>query len=423
MVKGGTVEHRIQVLLGASTLIRTDLRNYRILSLDRGGRCDGGRERLGRDLDQTGLVVFGIPERSTSGVFKQDGGRGLQNLDLDGLGHSLEDLVIESSFELDIVFSGIDDSLHGNQVAFLVLDVEDGLVPVRGDRYGVVAVDGIVHIEGELVLEVRAVVGRILSGLDGNEFGREVGLDDLEIPVYEEAPGLRVGLFSALSEIREGDLGSHRIRIESGIDDIALVQNGAVGDRFDPEGFLRNKGDDLCAGVLEPLLVDELAIPLDRDVADTEVHILVGTEVLHPHLVEEALFELVVGIDEEEEIVPRIFIAIYHDARILDVDEPSHVFGFAPLSKVDAFNVGEIGSETEISTVLHLSALLNKDLPFNPYRAAGGVHQLRTGHNVNDDILGDICTREFGDSADNCDVSLIILGRLKDCTAYDDGSG
>ena len=392
VVEVGAAEHGVQVLLGASVVVRSDILGIRILSFDRGGSRDGDCQGIGCDLDHTGLVGPGGPELPTGRVFEHDGGCGLQDLDLDRLCHSLEDLILGGCLELDIVLSCIDDLLHGLHVALLIFYVEDGLEPVRGDRYGFITIDGVVDIEGELVLEVRAVVGRILSGLDGNEFGGEVGLDDLEIPVYEKAPGLRVRLVSALSVIRESDLGSHCIRIESGIDDIVLVQNGVVGDRFDPEGFLRNKGDYLCTGVLEPLLVDELAVPLDRDVADAEVHILSGTEVLHPYLVEEALFELVVGIDEEEEVLPRILIAIYRDARILDVDEPSHVLGFALLSKVDAFIVGEI----ENSMVLHLSALLNHDLPFNPYNPfraverVHGVHELRTGLDDNSDILGDI---------------------------------
>ncbi len=387
VVEVGTAEHGVQVLLGASAVVRSDLLGDRILSFDRGGSLDGDCQGFGRDLDHTGLVGHGGPELPTGRVFEHDGGCGLQDLDLDRLCHSLEDLILGGCLELDIVLSCIDDLLHGLHVALLIFYVEDGLEPVRGDRYGFITIDGVVDIEGELVLEIVTGVCRVGSGGDGDEFGREVCLDDLEIPVYEEAPGLRVRLLSALSVIRESDLGSHCIRIESGIDDIVvLVQNGVVGDRFDPEGFLRNKGDHLCTGVLEPLLVDELAVPLDRDVANTEVHILFGTEVLHPYLVEEALFELVVGIDEEEEVVPRILIAIYLDARILDVNEPSHVLGFVlHLSKVDGFLVGEI----ENSTVLHLSALLNQDLPFNPYRAVDGVHELRTGQDVNNDILGD----------------------------------
>ena len=189
-----------------------------------------------------------------------------------------------------------------------------------------------------------------------------------------------------LSGICECDLGYHGVRIESRIDDIVFIfQSRAIGDRLDPERFLRNKGNDLCSRILKPLLIDDLAIPLDRDVADTEVHILFGTEVLHPHLVEEALFELVVGIDEEEEIVPRILVAIYHDARILDVDEPSHILGLALLSKVD----GILISERQVSGVLHLSALLDRDrtvdsdcrLFVDNEFDTGGNSQIRTGGN------------------------------------------
>ena len=386
VIEVGTAEHGVQVLLGASVVVRSNILGIRILSFDRGGSRDGDCRGIGCDPDHTGHVGHGGPELPTGRVFGHYGGFGLQDLDLDRLCHSLEDLILGGCLELDIVLSCIDDLLHGLHVAPLIFYVEDGLEPVRGDRYGFITIDSVVDIEGELVLEIVTGVCRIGSGGDGDEFGREIGLDDLEVSVNEDVPGLRGRLLCILSGICERDLGYHGVRIEPRIDDIDFIfQSRAIGDRLDPERFLRNKGDDLCSSILEPLLIDDLAIPLDRDIADTEVHILFGTEVLHPYLVEEALFELVVGIDEEEEVLPRILIAIYHDARILDMNEPSHVLGFVLLSKVDAFLVGEI----ENSTVLHLSALLNQDLPFNPYRAVDGVHELRTGQDVNNDILGD----------------------------------
>ena len=108
------------------------------------------------------------------------------------------------------------------------------------------------------------------------------------------------------------------------------------------------------------------------------------------------------GINEEEEIVPRILVAIYHDARILDVDEPSHILGLALLSKVD----GILIIERQVSGVLHLSAILDRDrtvdsdcrLFVDNEFDTGGNSQIRTG--------GDSQIRTGGDSHGSFDCNV-----------------
>ena len=181
VVEVGTVEHGVQVLLGASVVVRSDILGVRILSFDRGGSRDGGCHGIGCDPDHAGLVGHGGPELPTGRVFELDGGCGLLDLDLNGLGHSLENPILGGCLELDIVLSCIDDLIHGLHVALLIFYVEDRLVPGRIDLFGALTVDDVIDIEGELVLQVGTGVCRIGSGGDDDEFGREVGLGDDQI--------------------------------------------------------------------------------------------------------------------------------------------------------------------------------------------------------------------------------------------------
>ena len=296
MVEDGTAEHGVQVILGALAVVLSDFPNERILSLDRGSRRDGGCQGNGRDPDHTGLVSHGGPELSIGGVFELDGGCGLQNLDLDRLGHSLEDLILGSGFQLDPVLPCIDNLLHGLHPAVRIFHVEDGLVPCRRDRYRLVSVDGVFDIEDELVLQVVTGVCRIGSRGDGDELGREISLEDLEISKDIEVPGLRIRLI--FRRIGQCDRRLHRVGIVSGIYDVgrSLVQDGTVGKTDDGEDILIDQRNDLCTGILEPFLIDHHAVPLDGNIADTEPDILMRAEVLHPYFVEEAVFELVVGV-------------------------------------------------------------------------------------------------------------------------------